>query len=103
MVAFPQWVNNAHGTAGTNPRFFSLYNGTDLSGTLHVGGGYKDDFPGTAGNCANCHAPGPAANQPFTSDMNDLTGVETEGVFNKITHAYEKRYSTSTTWRGEST
>jgi len=86
MVAFPQWVNNAHGQSGVNPRFFSLYNGTDLSGTLHVGGGYKDDFPGTAGNCATCHAPGPAANQPFTSDMNDLTGVETEGVFCDFCH-----------------
>jgi len=86
MVAFPQWVTNAHGLSGINPRFFSLYNGTDLSGTVHIGGGYKDDFPGTAGNCANCHAPGPAANQPFTSDMNDLTGVETEGVFCDFCH-----------------
>ena len=92
MVAFPQWVNNAHGQSGVNPRFFSLYNGTDLSGTLHVGGGYKDDFPGTAGNCATCHAPGAAANQPFTSDMNDLTGVETEGVFCDFCHKVSDVY-----------
>jgi hypothetical protein len=92
MVAFPQWVDNAHAQSGTNPRFLSLYNGTDLSGTSHIGGGYKDDFPGTAGNCATCHAPGAAADDPFTTDMNELSGVEAEGVFcdfcHKIGHAY---------------
>ena len=92
MVAFPQWVDNAHGQSGANPRFFSLYNGTDVSGTVHIGGGYKDDFPGTAGNCANCHAPGAAANRPFTADMNDLTGVEAEGVFCDFCHKVAAAY-----------
>jgi len=92
MVAFPQWVNNAHGLSGVNPRFFSLYNGTDITGTTTISPGYKLDFPGTAGNCATCHAPGAAANNPFTADMNELSGVEMEGVFcdfcHKIGHAY---------------
>ncbi len=86
MVAFPQWEHNAHGQSGVNPRFFSLYNGTNLSGTLRIGEGYKNDFPGTAGNCANCHAPGKAANQPFTADMNELEGVDAEGVFCDFCH-----------------
>ena len=86
MVAFPQWVTNAHGTSGTNPRFFSLYNGTDVTGTTTVTPGYKLDFPGTAGNCAACHAPGAAANAPFTTDMNELVGVEQEGVFCDYCH-----------------
>jgi len=87
MVAFPEWVGNAHGQSGVNPRFSSLYNGTDLSGTLHMGGGYKDDFPGTAGNCATCHAPGAATDdKPFTADMNELAGVEMEGVFCDFCH-----------------
>jgi len=93
MVAFPDWVNNAHGQSGVNSRFFSLYNGTDLSGTTTVSPGYKLDFPGTAGNCATCHAPGAATDdEPFTADMNELEGVETEGVFcdfcHKIGYAY---------------
>lgn len=92
MVAFPQWVTNAHGTSGTNPRFFSLYNGTDLSGTQQLGGGYKDDFPGTAGNCATCHAPGAAANTPFSADMNELSGVEAEGVFCDFCHKVSDVY-----------
>jgi hypothetical protein len=86
MVAFPQWVTNAHGTSGTNPRFFSLYNGTDVTATTTVTPGYKLDFPGTAGNCATCHAPGAAANEPFTTDMNELAGVEQEGVFCDYCH-----------------
>jgi hypothetical protein len=92
MVAFPQWVTNAHGLSGVNPRFFSLYNGSDITGTTIVTPGYKLDFPGTAGNCANCHAPGAAANQPFTADMNDLTGVNKEGVFCDFCHKVAEVY-----------
>ncbi len=92
MVAYPQWVDNAHAGSATNPRFLSLYNGTDLSGTLHLGGGYKDDFPGTAGNCATCHAPGEAVHQPFKADMSELTGVEAEGVFCDFCHKVSDVY-----------
>ena len=86
MVAFPQWVVNAHGQSGANPRFLSMYNGTDVGGTMAMGDGYKDDFPGTAGNCATCHAPVAAANSPFTADMNELTGVAAEGVACEYCH-----------------
>jgi hypothetical protein len=86
MVAFPQWVTNAHGTSAVNPRFYSLYNGTDVNGTGTITPGFKSDFPGTAGNCATCHAPGASANHPFTTDMNALTGVEREGVFCDFCH-----------------
>ena len=97
MVAFPQWEKNAHAGSATNPRFFSLYNGTNATGTEHIGGGYKDDFPGTAGNCATCHAPGAAANYPFTADMNELTGVETEGVLCEYCHKIGAAYLDETT------
>jgi len=89
MVAHPQWSANAHGNAGTYPRFFSFYNGTDLTGTLPVSPGYKLDFPGTAGNCATCHAPAAAVRGQRTylaADMNDLQGVEAEGVFCEFCH-----------------
>jgi hypothetical protein len=92
MVAFPQWVTNAHGTSGTNPRFFSLYNGTDVTGTATITPGYKLDFPGTAGNCATCHAPGAAAKKPFASDMNELVGVEIEGVLCDFCHKVSDVY-----------
>jgi hypothetical protein len=71
------WLDNdLHARSGTNPRFFSLYNGTDVSGTAAISPGFKLDFPGTAGNCATCHAPGAAVDAPFTTDMNLLTGVD---------------------------
>ncbi|MGB2982507.1 MAG: carboxypeptidase regulatory-like domain-containing protein, partial [Candidatus Bipolaricaulia bacterium] len=92
MVAFPQWVENAHGQSAVNPRFFSMYNGTDVTGSVVMGDGYKDDFPGTAGNCATCHAPGAAANNPFTADMNELTGVNREGVMCEYCHKIADAY-----------
>lgn len=97
MVAFPQWVTNAHGTSATNPRFFSLYNGTDLSGTETITPGYLLDFPGSTGNCATCHAPGAAADRPFNTDMNALSGVELEGVFCDYCHKVSGVYLNPTT------
>lgn len=84
--SFAEWSDTAHAGAGTNQRFFSLYNGTDLSGMQPVAPGYQQDFPGTVGNCATCHAPGAAYDAPFTTDMNALTGVNREGVFCEFCH-----------------
>lgn len=75
-----QWISNAHGTAVTNPRFYSLYNGTDLSGANQVGPGYLNDFPDTAGNCASCHAPGAGVDNYLTTNMNDVRQVITAGI-----------------------
>jgi len=84
--SFAEWSDTAHAGSATNRRFLSLYNGTDLSGAKVVAPGYKTDFPGTAGNCATCHAPGAAYDAPFTTDMNMLTGVNREGVFCEFCH-----------------
>lgn len=89
MVAYPEWKENAHANAGTNPRFFSMYNGTDLLDEQQVAPGFKMDFPGTAGNCATCHAPAAAVSATeyfMTADMNALRGVEAEGVFCEFCH-----------------
>jgi hypothetical protein len=75
-----QWITNAHGAAVSNPRFFSLYNGTDLSGTVPAGPGYLNDFPGTVGTCANCHAPGWGVDGYLTTDMNGARDVITAGI-----------------------
>jgi hypothetical protein len=79
-MIMPQWESNAHGGAVANPRFFSLYNGTDLTGTLPVAPGYLDDFPDTAGNCASCHAPGAGVDGYLTTDMNAVRSVITAGI-----------------------
>ncbi len=77
----PQWAANAHGTAINNARFYSLYNGTDLSGERPVGSGYVLDFPGTAGVCASCHAPGAGVDGYLRTDMNDVRGEVTAGIY----------------------
>jgi hypothetical protein len=79
-MILPQWTHNAHGGAIVNPRFYSLYNGTDLSGTVEIAPGYALDFPGTAGNCASCHAPGAGVDGYLTTDMNAVRGVITAGI-----------------------
>jgi hypothetical protein len=75
-----QWQKNAHGTAVDNARFFSLYNGTNLSGTQQAGTGYLKDFPSTAGTCANCHAPGAGIDGYLTTNMNAIRGQITAGL-----------------------
>lgn len=85
-MIMPQWAGNAHGTAVANPRFFALYNGTNISGTAAAGPGYLNDFPATAGVCAGCHAPGAAAagyagaDGYLTTNMNDVRGQVTAGI-----------------------
>ncbi len=85
-MILPQWEANAHGQAVSNPRFFSLYNGTDISGTTPIGPGYLNDFPGTAGNCANCHAPGSAVDGYLTTDMNTIRDIVTAGIHCDFCH-----------------
>ena len=82
----PQWNGNAHGGAVSNPRFFSFYNGTDLTGSTIVAPGYRLDFPGTAGNCATCHAPAAAVDAPFTTDMNSVRDRVTAGIHCDFCH-----------------
>ncbi len=79
-MILPQWQNNAHGTAVSNPRFFTLYNGTDLSGSVPVAPGYRNDFPNTTGTCAGCHAPGAAVDGYLSTNMNDERGSVTAGI-----------------------
>lgn len=99
LPSIDEWQHTAHAASGTNPRFFSLYNGTDISGTGSIPPGYKLDFPGTAGNCAACHAPGAAYDAPFAADMNALTGVEQEGVFCEFCHKVGAVYLNPSTGR----
>lgn len=81
-----QWENSAHARAAINPFFLSFFNGTDISGKNTVGPGYKLDFKNSNGNCAACHVPAMALNNPFNSDPNKAQGVEKQGVFCDFCH-----------------
>ncbi len=87
-----EWLQDAHANAASNPRFQTMYSGTDVNGNQspitryvskkdygteplkpdpaqpYYGPGYKLDFPDTAGNCAACHTPMAAINAPYDTD-----------------------------------
>jgi len=112
MPAYPEWLADAHSQSAINPRFLTMYNGTDVHSNQspptrygysrdygrfplrpdpnqsYYGSGYKLDFPNTAGNCAACHVPGAAAypGLAYAADPNQATGIEKEGVFCEFCH-----------------
>ena len=99
-----EWRLDAHSQSASNPRFLTMYNGTDISGNKspdtrygysrdygsfplrpdlsapYYGPGYKLDFTATAGNCASCHTPAAAVDDAYGVDPNTLSGVAAEGV-----------------------
>ena len=107
MPCYTEWQADAHSDAAVNPRFLTMYNGTDVHGNQspptdqicvpdygciplppdltqpYYGPGYKLDFPDTAGNCATCHAPADAAipGMAYSVDISDLSDIAQEGVF----------------------
>jgi hypothetical protein len=105
------WLeNDAHSRSAVNPRFLTMYNGTDTLGNQspltrfgsspeygtfplrpdlnkpYFGPGYKLDFPKTAGNCSACHAPGAAVNDPYGTDPNTASGIDAFGVHCDFCH-----------------
>jgi hypothetical protein len=105
------WLNSdAHGKSASNPRFLNMYYGTDLRGnrspltryiqTLdygrvpippdlsrpYFGPGYKLDFPENSGNCAACHIPGAAIENPYGVDPQQVSGVDKLGIHCDFCH-----------------
>ncbi|OGC09722.1 hypothetical protein A2V82_13355 [candidate division KSB1 bacterium RBG_16_48_16] len=103
-LPFDDWVLDAHSGSARNHRFLTMYLGTDVYGNQSpatrygysrdygafplspvydatwFGPGYRLDFPGTAGNCAACHAPVAAIDDAYGVDPVQLSGVEAEGI-----------------------
>lgn len=104
MLPVDEWLLDAHAQSALNPRFLSMYNGTDLQGNHspqtryadnrdygkiplrpdpaqpYYGPGYKLDFPETDGNCASCHTPAASVDDPYSIDPTTVTGVPAEGI-----------------------
>ena len=81
-----EWKNSAHSTSAKNPLFLSFFNGTNQNNRKKVGPGYRLDFPNSQGNCAACHVPVLALDNPFNSDPNKAQGAAKEGVFCDFCH-----------------
>ncbi len=99
-----EWLQDSHSRSAVNPRFLSMYNGTDVDGNQspltqfgytqdygtfplppdpdlpYYGPGYKLDFPDTSGNCAACHAPVASINNPYQVDLSALSDNALEGI-----------------------
>ncbi|MGD8760312.1 MAG: carboxypeptidase-like regulatory domain-containing protein, partial [Anaerolineales bacterium] len=112
MPCYEEWMADAHSQSAVNPRFLTMYNGTDVNGNQspltrygfsrdygsfpllpdttqpYYGPGYRLDFPETEGNCATCHVPAAAAypGMAYAADPNKLSGIEAEGVFCEFCH-----------------
>jgi hypothetical protein len=99
-----QWLEDAHSQTASNPRFLTMYYGTNLAGEQspptrfastrdygalpippdpkqpYFGPGYKLDFPQSAGNCGACHLPAAAVNDAYGVDPGGVSGPEAEGI-----------------------
>jgi hypothetical protein len=104
VLPVDEWLKDAHSQSAVNPRFLTMHAGTDMSGRRspangyrrlndfmlvplppdpkkpYYGPGYKLDFPNYAGNCAACHAPAAAINDPLNTNPIAIQGVGAEGV-----------------------
>ena len=109
-LPFDEWVQDAHSQSAHNPRFLTMYTGTDVNGNAspptryaynrdygrvplppdlsqpYYGPGYKLDFPASAGNCAACHLPAAAVDAPYSTDPMQVSGVGAEGVACDVCH-----------------
>lgn len=106
---YDEWLNDAHSQAATNPRFISIYRGTNVDGEEgqpvrwsnemtalppdpdqpYYGPGYRLDNPQRAGNCATCHTPvaskiSNATNCGWSGCHTDLTAERAYQVDNGV-------------------
>jgi len=104
-------LKDAHLRAARNPRFLSMYYGTDTKGSQspptrydtgrgvwrnlrvpwppdpaasYYGPGYQLDFPGTTGNCTACHIPGASLSR--NGDPRAEKGADKYGVHCDFCH-----------------
>lgn len=102
---YEEWLRDAHSQSATNPRFISMYLGTDIHGNRgqpvkrdrdgiplppdpnlpYYGPGYRLDEPQRAGNCSTCHTPLAAripnqVNCGWSGCHTDLTTERAEGL-----------------------
>jgi hypothetical protein len=102
--AYDEWKADAHSQSAVNPRFLTMYEGTDVQGNKspltrygpgvalppdpsqpYYGPGYKTDHPDRAGNCAACHTPladnlEPSNSCGWSGCHTELTGQRSQSV-----------------------
>ncbi len=104
-------LQDPHMNSAKNPRFLTIYNGTDTLGNRspdrsyrkgngnwanqHVpnpygssetfyGPGFRTDFPHSSGNCSGCHLPGASSKHDVTPES--VTGADKAGIHCDFCH-----------------
>jgi mono/diheme cytochrome c family protein len=104
LLPVDEWRQDAHASSAENPRFLSMYFGSDVDGRNspptqfrrsrdygavplppdprqpYYGPGYKLDFPDSDGNCGSCHIPIAAVDRPYGVDPAELSETAAEGI-----------------------
>ena len=81
-----QWAKSSHANTAVNPYFLAMYYGKDTILLRKQGEGFRKDYPRSKGNCANCHIPGAAVNNPSGVDPISVKDVNRRGVFCDVCH-----------------
>ncbi len=107
---YEEYLRDAHSQSAQNPRFLSIYKGTNINGELsqpvrwsdtgaalppdpnlpYYGPGFRLDTPNRAGNCATCHTPVASTvpnqrNCGWSGCHTDLTIERSRGVIEPAT------------------
>ena len=84
---YDEWRNDIHSQTTQSPFVLSMYNGTDFYGNNNIGYGFRTDFPESTGNCGLCHAPGASYDNPWDCNLNEVEGINKDGVFCYFCHS----------------
>jgi hypothetical protein len=76
---YQEWHGSAHGQAAKNPRFLSLFAGTDWQGQPSPAWNVLGEHPLGSAVCATCHAP-TFSDPNLDYDMRKVPGIAAQGV-----------------------
>jgi hypothetical protein len=76
---YQEWHGSAHARSAKNPRFLSLFGGTDWHGKPSPTWSVVDEHPLGSAVCASCHAP-TFTDPNLDYDMRKVPGVAAQGV-----------------------
>ena len=78
-VIYREWQQSAHAKSATNPKFLSLYAGTDGQGPVQKTWNARAERPDGAAVCATCHVP-TLRSPTLDYDIREATGVAKSGI-----------------------
>jgi hypothetical protein len=75
-----EWAASAHGQAGRNKHFLTMYDGSDWHGVKDRGWSLLKEHPNGSAVCSACHAPTVPFDHPGFDDFRKLDGVHAQAV-----------------------